>query len=229
MRSLTALHEQTITLLMLGSPNGDVQSRLHRRPHHQERRYDAAPVGDRGERPGRRASLALAGIIAILLVAAVAVADRGPMRSAEAAYLDGRNVTACATRELRPFAEAGRDLDELPATLEALIADAHVEAREVRDRSLRGPGGVLPATRAAVRSVRAALHAQVDLYRAMAEDPAGSDDELAALGRANRSAERALDRARRWTVSDPADPWPDRFTCRGEAEGQASSPSSSSK
>lgn len=163
---------------------------------------------------GRGRTIALAVVIVLLLVAGVTAADRPRLRAAEDAYLEGRSLTACATVRLRPFAESGRDLDELPAALDEIITDARREAATVRATAGDLRGGILPATDRAVAAVRRAMDAQVALYDAMADDPTGSDDELRTLGAANNRAEARLDDARGWLVAGAPDGWDRRFTCR---------------
>jgi hypothetical protein len=172
---------------------------------------------------GRGRIIALAAVIALLLVAGVVAADRPRLRAAEAAYLDGRSLTACATARLRPFAESGRDLDELPGALDEIIADARQEAAQVHVTAGDLRRGILPATDRAVAAVRRAIDAQVALYDAMADDPTGSDDELRTLGVANNRAEARLDDARGWLAAGAPDGWDRRFTCRDQASSASSS------
>ena len=82
-----------------------------------------------------RGRIGLGLAIVALVLAGVIAADRRPLRAAEQSYLDGRNVTACATRELRPFAEEARDLEELPEALEQVILDARQDARPCTARA----------------------------------------------------------------------------------------------
>src|SRR5687767_12637721 len=102
----------------------------------------------------RRKIIALGVAILVLLVAGVVAADRPRVRAAEDVYLDGRSLTACATGRLRPFAEEGRDLDELPAALEEIVTDARSDAAALREAADDLAGGLLPATDRAVDAVR---------------------------------------------------------------------------
>lgn len=162
----------------------------------------------------RRTSIALGVVIVVLLVAGVVAADRPRLRAAEDVYLAGRSLTACATSELRPFAEEGRDLDELPAALEEILTDARQDADALLSEARGLAGGLLPASDRAVGAVRAAIEAEVALYDAMVEDPTASEDELRALGRANNVAEARLEDARGWVLAGEPDGWDRRFTCR---------------
>lgn len=163
---------------------------------------------------GRGRTIALAVLIALLLLAGGIAADRPRLRAAEDAYLDGRALTACATARLRPFAEEGRDLDELPAALDEIITDARREAAALGEAADDLAGGLLPATNRAVDAVRRAIDAQVALYEAMGDDPTGSEDELRTLGGANTQAEARLDAARGWLLASESGGWDRRFTCQ---------------
>jgi predicted nucleotidyltransferase len=169
-----------------------------------------------GERGGSRPLvLLLTAVIVLLLVVGVSAADRPRVRAAEAAYLEGRQVTACATRRLAPFANETRELDELPAALEEIVVEARAEAEAVRAEADDLATGLLPRTRQAVRAVQAALEAEVVLYEGMVEDPTAdaTDDALRRLGTANARAEDRLDAARRWVLAGTGDRWDDRFRC----------------
>lgn len=168
----------------------------------------------------------IAAVIALVVVPGVVLAvDRPRLRAVELAYMEGRAVTACATKRLGPFADEGRDLDELPAALDQILAEARADADRVHRLARKLPMGIHPRTRAASRAVRRALSAEAALYGAMVEDPTGSEDELQNLGRANARAERALADARRWMLAGEADGWDRRFIC--PSSPQASSSSSS--
>ena len=171
-------------------------------------------VRDGGRR--RWLVLVLAAAIVLLLVGAVAAADRPRVRAAEAAYIEGRQVTACATRRLAPFANESREIDELPAALEEIVTDAREEAEAARRDAAGLRTGLLPRTGDAVRAVQAALAAEVALYEEMVEDPAGEagDDALRRLGSANATAEARLQRARRWVLVGESKAWDERFTCQ---------------
>ena len=163
---------------------------------------------------GRRIAIVTVGAFVVLGLGAVHRAALGDFRRAEAAYVDGRAVTACATTELRPFAEGDEQLDELPATLEQIVVDARTQVATVRDRARdAGAGLPYPGLDAAVDAVHAAAEAQVELYDAMVDDPTGSDDELRRLGLANTAAERRLSRARRWLLVNEPRGWSRRFVC----------------
>jgi hypothetical protein len=172
---------------------------------------------------GRFRIIALVVAIVVLLAAGVVAADRPRLRAAEATYLEGRALTACATVRLRPFAESDRDLDELPSALDEIIADARREAMTLGAAADDLRGGLLPATDRAVTAVRRAIAAEVILYEAMGDDPTGSEDELRALGEANNRAERRLDDARGWLVAGEPDGWARRFTCPAQASSASSS------
>ena len=161
-------------------------------------------------------TLVLAALIVLLLVGGVAAADRPRVRAAETAYLAGRQVTACATRRLAPFAREERSIDELPGAVEEIVTDARGEAAAVRADAADLDTGLLPRTRDAVRAVQAALAAEVELYDRMVEDPAPGrgDEELRALGAANARAEARLGRARRWVFAGEAKAWDERNACQ---------------
>ena len=163
---------------------------------------------------------------AVVAMAAVVAFDRPRLRAAEDAYVDGRAVTACATRRLGPFASEQADLDELPAALDEILAEARADAERVHRRAMSLPMGIHPSVRDAGRAVRHALEAETALYEAMVEDPTGSEDELEELGRANARAERELADARRWMLADEPDGWEERFRCPAVRSAQASSSSS---
>lgn len=154
-----------------------------------------------------------------LLVAVVQQVSVGQLRTVEQSYVHGRQVTACATQQLSPFA-SGRSLEDLPDTLEELVSAAHSDAIDVQ-AELRGRTGgpQIPPVAAAADAVQAAVDAEVQLYAALVGDPEGSEDELVALGRANARAERRLATARRWLLIDPGEGWNDRFRCRSGREG----------
>lgn len=160
----------------------------------------------------RAAALAAAAAIGWFGLSRLALRD---LRELEAHYVEGRRLTACATRELAPFAEGGSELDDLSDALLGIVTKARDQAREVRDRAADERATVpFPGLRSAEAAVVAALDAEVDLYQALVVDPNGSEDELDALGRANQAAERRLGSARRWMFADEPARWDDRFRCR---------------
>ena len=164
-------------------------------------------------RPAR--FLLAAAVVAGLLVGLAAgqrVALRD-LRRLEAVYVAGREATACATQSLLPFAFGDIDLDELDAELERLVVEAGVETDRVRDR-LDGRAVVpYPPLRSARRALARALDDQAALYEAMLIEPAGSEDELRALGRSNREVERRLSRVRRTLLVGEPSGWDRRYVC----------------
>lgn len=188
----------------------------------RRRRPDPTPAALVGPAAGRAGKLpVIAAIAALLLLIGVIVQQLsvGQVRAIEQSYVHGRQVTACATEQLSPFA-SGRSLDELPDTLEELVVDAHAETTGVRAELRQRTGGLrIPPVAAATDAVRDALDAEVRLYAALVDDPTGSEDELTELGRANARAERRLATARRWLLIEPGEGWNDRFRCRTDAGG----------
>jgi hypothetical protein len=163
----------------------------------------------------KRSSRRLAAVAVAATFVAVGLLHRAALvqvRDAEAAYVEARRVTACATARLTPFAESGRDLDELPEALEEILTDARAELVQTRERTPRG-AALYPRATTALRSVRAAIIAQVALYDAMVADPDGSGDELTALGQANRTAEARLEEARNAMFIGPGAGWSSRNAC----------------
>jgi len=166
---------------------------------------------------GRRIAMLTVAAVVVLGLAAVHRAALGDFRRAEAAYIEGRAVTACATTKLRPFAEGDERMKDLPEALETIVVDARTRVVEVDARAESADAGLpYPGLHDAVDAVRAAASAQVELYDAMVDDPEGSDDELRRLGLANTSAEHRLARARRWLFVNEPSGWSTRFVCPGQ-------------
>ncbi|HVM09660.1 MAG TPA: hypothetical protein VM345_14425 [Acidimicrobiales bacterium] len=156
----------------------------------------------------------LAGVaIVVAVVAGFHRAGLAHLRSAESQYMAGRALTACASRQLRPFADEARPIDELPEAVLEIVTEARDEAR--RTLASAGDAGAVPypGVRRAAVAVREALEAEVALYDAMVDDPTNSDDELEALGAANRAAESRLATARRFLFVGEAPGWDDRNRC----------------
>lgn len=160
--------------------------------------------------------MALATVIALIALA-VTMQRIGlaHVRDIESSYVAGRQVTACATASLTPFAESRRPMEELPDELERLVVTARGDVEEVMNRldDLRN-APPYPAVRGAHEAVRNALAAEVTLYDALVRDPANSRDELVALGAANQRAEARLSTARRWLLVGTGEGWSRRFACR---------------
>ena len=149
------------------------------------------------------------GAIAVAVVHRMALYD---LRSVERSYVEGRQVTACATASLAPFADQRREMDELPGAVEAAVLDARDRLVAVR-AALPDNGSGLFGVRGAREAVASALTAELALYEVMAADPATSDDELLALGQANAEAERKLAAARRALRVSAGRGWSARFRC----------------
>ena len=157
-------------------------------------------------------------IVAVVLVAVCAglVLHRlalAHVRELEESYVEGRQVTACATAALAPFARGGRDIEELPDAVEELVISARADVAELA-RTVDGAGAPpYPRASAATSAVRDAIAAQLALYEALVAEPERSDDELVRLGAANRKAEARLDAARSllWVGAPPG--WSERNTC----------------
>jgi hypothetical protein len=155
----------------------------------------------------------VAAIVVVSLLGAHRVALT-QLRGAEDDYMAGRALTACASRQLRPFAEEQRSLDELPDALLEIITDARDEARQVLASADDETFVPYPRVGSATAAVRRALEAQVRLYEAMVDDPTNTDDELELLGAANRGAEAQLEGARRLLFVGQPEGWSDRNRCR---------------
>ena len=150
--------------------------------------------------------LALAGLVLHRLALA-------HVREMEEAFVEGRQVTACATAALAPFARGGRDIEELPAAVEDLVIGARADIAELA-RTVEDAGAPpYPRASAATAAVRDAIHAQLALYEVLVAEPDESDDELAQLGVANRKAEARLGAARSVLFIGTPPGWSERNTC----------------
>lgn len=135
------------------------------------------------------------------------------LRRLEAEYIAAREPTACANQSLVPFTVGSIDLDALDEAVEEAIFVARAQSRELYDRGERRRLSVIPPVSAAGDALDDALAAQVALYDALVDDPAGSDDELAELGRRNGRFERRIGRLRNILLVGAGDGWSTRFVC----------------
>ena len=160
---------------------------------------------------------------AILIAVAVAlvpgaVAHRAALadfRQIEADFVAARQGTACATRELRDYAAGARDLSTLETDVLALIERASADTRAAAARyRARGKPFPYPWLRSAHAAVGDSLGAQVTLYQAMVDDPAGSGKQLTAFSQERRDAETAIRRARSVLFVPDGAGWSDRDRCQ---------------
>lgn len=163
-------------------------------------------------------------VVGVVLVVALAglVLHRlalAHVREMEEAFVEGRQVTACATAALAPFARGGRDIEELPDAVEGLVVGARADVAELA-RTVQGTGAPpYPRTSAATAAVRDAIRAQLALYEVLVDEPDQSDDELARLGVANRKAEARLGAARSVLFIGTPPGWSKRNTCADPPAG----------
>lgn len=147
---------------------------------------------------------------ALLVTHRFALSD---LRRLEAEYIAAREPTACANQSLVPFTMGAIDLEALDEAVEDAIFEAREQSRELHERSKRRRLSVIPPVSAAAEALDDALAAQVELYDVLVEDPAGSDDELAELGRRNGHFERRIGRLRNILLVGAGDGWSRRFVC----------------
>jgi len=191
-------------------PLGVPSSRNHDRADRPVRTGSARRAIRR--RRGRTALVVLAGVaIGLITLQQLALRD---LRRLEAAYIAGRQPTACATQALAPGAFS-TDQSRLPQTVFALVTHARAETVLLQRRyAAKDHVGVpLPSLRSADRSIGRALNAQVALYDAMVDDPTHSEPKLHVLGLANTAAEHRLARARGELMASQTMSWKRRFVC----------------
>ena len=153
--------------------------------------------------------------VLVLLVPVQRIALRD-LRRLEQDYMAAREPTACATAALEPYAFDLDDLEELDAVVEDLVRGALAESEELHERFAERRVAPVPPIKAAREELADALDAQVALYRAMLDDPDGSQDELRVLGRSNNRFERRAARARNLLLVGKPTGWDRRFACDTE-------------
>lgn len=155
---------------------------------------------------------------AVVIVACVPIQRVGlrDLRLLERDYIAAREPTACALMSLEPYAFGKIDLDEIDAVVEDLVRQALAESEQLKEQFEQRQVAPIPRVSTARDALAAALDAQVALYRAMLDDPTGSEDELRRLGKSNNEFERRAARARNLLLVGEPTGWNLRFVCDGE-------------
>lgn len=178
------------------------------------KRVSRTPVGGARSTSRRRWPLVLLGfVVALLIFGGFQQAALGDFRQLERDYIASRQVTACANQALIPLAFG--DMDDLDTVLETIVTGSAVEIALVSERFAdHGRPSPFPRLGRAHRAVGRAIDEQVELYRAMVDDPENSADELDRFTERYQQAERAIAGARSVLFVGQGEGWARRGVCR---------------